>query len=208
MLQFAFTGINHSHNFYQLEKEVITEIDENIKSFINPYQFEKYFIYLNNAFNAFYEVIEIHKEDLNKVNIKEYTEDEIKALEPIKKADYLLFMIFSLEINSCLDSYVDVKSYINKQEILYGNKKEIINIGIPEISKSDFEKIQLTERANINEITTYFENLNDSGKINTSVENIKRVLISVFEDNKGIPLKKSTLDTYFNKSKKENRSKK
>ncbi|MDO3627281.1 hypothetical protein [Mucilaginibacter sp. BT774] len=76
-------------------------------------------------------------------------------------------------------------------------------------SKPDFEKIKLTENANINEITTYFEKLKDNGKINTSIENLKRVLISVFENNNGQPLKKTTLDSYFNKSKAlYNRSKK
>ena len=135
MMQFAFTGINQSRNFYVLKNDVITEINENIKSFINPYQFEQYFIYLNQAINQFHRMIQIYIQDLNQVSFHEYTTDEIKALEPQKKASFLIFNVFSVEIESCLNCYVDLKSYVEQQQILYGNKKEITDNAFSEIAK-------------------------------------------------------------------------
>lgn len=95
-----------------------------------------------------------------------------------------------------LNKYKFVMSWFENMERQFTDTNSYQN------SKPDFEKIKLTEKVSINEITTYFENLKDNGKIDTSIENIKRVLISVFDDSSGLPLKKSTLDTYFNKSKK------
>jgi len=61
---------------------------------------------------------------------------------------------------------------------------------------------------NINELTTYFENLLKAGKIISTKENLKKVLRATFLDKDGMPLSKETLNSYFNPSKKYNRSKK
>jgi hypothetical protein len=208
MMRFAFSGNNHKYDFYLLQNEAIKEIKDNINSFSTNFELEKYFTYVNNELDDFFPVIEIYIKDLNNVKL-DFTDEQLENLTPDEKSNCILFYAFSGEIKSCLTSYVEVKSYIEQQEILFGSKNEIANGDISKTSKSDFEKIKLTEKININEITTYFENLKDAAKINTTIENIKRVLISVFEDSNGLPLKKSTLDTYFNKSKKiSTRSKK
>lgn len=95
-----------------------------------------------------------------------------------------------------LDKFKFIMSWFENSE------RELRKSSFYQSKRIDFERLGLTEKASINEITTYFEELKERGKITSSIENIKRVLISVFEDSNGAPLKKSTLDTYFNKSKK------
>lgn len=168
--------------------------------------------YVNNVsiFNALYFIINAElQENFEIADFLNYQFYQCKDKSYFLKFTKTMFIDYCSKYkyeNSPLET--NLKKYKFVMSWFENMERQFSESNFSQAKGADFERIKLTTQANVNEITTYFESLKNEGKIDTSIENIKRALMAVFATADGTPLKKKTLDTYFNKSKMNNRSKK
>jgi hypothetical protein len=98
------------------------------------------------------------------------------------------------------NSLVNLIQYEEKAR-LKAHKKQIKKRIENEITgpQYSFDKIRWT--GNVNELVNVFYELKENGSIDTSWENIKRVLLEVFLDAKNKEFKESTIQTYLKPNK-------
>ncbi|MBC8052167.1 MAG: hypothetical protein H7Y13_03815 [Sphingobacteriaceae bacterium] len=134
------------------------------------------------------------------------TFEYLSFLEPIEPPDFqrnereTLILIIASEL----------ESYRTKLQFLKATLEEDINpqTKITPGNTLPFKQIKLSKKGRINEVTTLFSVLKNEGVIDTSIENLKKVIGYVFLDSDGNHLKQHTLNTYFNSSKSHTHSKK